>query len=86
VKSEGFIQSEKTESWFNLQQRKHFTAESFADMTLEWLRAKLDESVPDGQFWVYSYHVLKREEFERLVAKYKLHDSGLTVVAVPSAI
>jgi hypothetical protein len=72
LKSEGFTRCDRTEAWFSHEQRKHFSAESTQDTSLNWLRARLEEKVPEGEFWFHSYYVLEPDRFQRPVSKYEL--------------
>jgi hypothetical protein len=83
LKSKQFTYSDELDAWSNRKERKHFSDESIADISLDWLRARLDEEVPAGQFRFYSYYVLTPDIFERVISRYQLQDDGLTAIAVP---
>ena len=83
LKSGGFTRCNESDAWFSHEHRKHFSEESFSDMSLKWLRARFEEKVPDGEFWIYSYRNLDSARYQHLVSKYELHSRNLLPVGIP---
>src|ERR1700691_512604 len=73
-----------TECWFSLEQRKHFSRKSIRSMSLEGLRARLEENVPEKEFWFFSYQIIEPHDFQRLISKYEL--SGCTPISKPAVV
>lgn len=74
LKSAGFSASHLKEDWFNHEQRKFFTRRVVRDMPLVWLREKLKEAVPKGEYWFFSYYNREAEAWEAIFADFELLD------------
>lgn len=82
LKSRGFQCRNETEDWFNLHERKHFTRKSIRDNSAKWLRDRLEEKVPDGEFWFYSYSTPTEAKFQLRTSQYEL--SGCRPIPKPT--
>ncbi|MFZ2061444.1 MAG: hypothetical protein WAU82_10575 [Candidatus Binatus sp.] len=74
LKSAGFSASHMKEDWFNHEQRKFFTRRVVRDMPLVWLRKRLKEAVPKGEYWFFSYYSRASGAWEVIFANFELID------------
>ena len=71
LKSAGFTVSPLKEDWFNHEQRKFFTRRVVRDMSLDWLRERLKEPVPRGEYWFFSYYNREADAWETMFADFE---------------
>ena len=72
LKSAGSIIDHPKENWFNHEERKLFTRKVVRDMPLDWLRERLEESIPQGEYWFYSYYQVESGAWESVIASFEL--------------
>jgi len=72
LKSAGFVIDHSRENWFNHGQRKLFTRRVVRDKPLEWLRERLKEYIPPGEYWFYSYYQVESGAWESVIASFEL--------------
>jgi hypothetical protein len=79
----GFVENHIRQLWFSHSARKIFSHDVIRDHDTGWLESKLQEQVPDGQFWFYFNTAPSTlEECERILGEMRL--SGLTAVVKAS--